>query len=424
MLDESKTEPYRFVHPGQTPTIRPDKVDKMATNKNWKGWRPQTLAVRGGQIRSPFQETSEALFLTSGYAYESPAEAEARFKGAPGYTYTRYANPTVTMFEERMALLEGAPAARATASGMAAVTASLLCCLRTGDHIVAAKALFGAIRFVIEDILPRYGIAITLVDGTDLAAWRRAMRDETKLALLETPSNPTLEIVDIKRVCEITHRVGARVIVDNAFASPALQQPMKFGADIVVHSSTKYIDGQGRVMGGVILCHEDFLSDHLQLFLRNTGPSASPFNAWVHLKSLETLQLRMRAHCENALKVAEFLSKQKKVEKVRYPFLKAHPQYRLARKQMSGGGGVVTFEVPGGKRAAFKVAKALKLIDISNNLGDTKSLLTHPATTTHQRMSKAARLEAGVTDELLRISVGLEDPADLADDLAQALAKI
>jgi O-succinylhomoserine sulfhydrylase len=396
----------------------------MATNKNSKGWRRQTLAVRGGQIRSPFQETSEALYLTSGYAYEGPEEAEARFKGAPGYTYTRYANPTVTMFEERMAFLEGAPFARATASGMAAVTASLLCCLRVGDHVVAAKAMFGACRFVIEDILPRYGIATTLVDGKDLGAWRNAVRKETKLAFLETPSNPTLEIVDLKRVCEIVQSVGARVIVDNAFATPILQRPMEFGADIVVHSTTKYTDGQGRVMGGVILCHEDFLMDHLQLFLRSTGPSASPFNAWVHLKSLETLELRMKAHCENAETVAGFLSKQKKVNKVLYPFRKDHPQYRLAKKQMSGGGGVVTFEVPGGKKAAFKVAKALKLIDVSNNLGDTKSLLTHPGTTTHQRMTPAARLEAGVTDGMLRISVGLEDPADLTDDLAQALAKI
>lgn len=396
----------------------------MATNKNSKGWRRQTLAVRGGQIRSPFQETSEALYLTSGYAYEGPEEAEARFKGAPGYTYTRYANPTVSMFEERMAFLEGAPVARATASGMAAVTASLLCCLRVGDHVVAAKAMFGACRFVIEDILPRYGIATTLVDGKDLAAWRGAMRKETKLAFLETPSNPTLEIVDLKRVCEIVHSAGARVIVDNAFATPALQRPMEFGADIVVHSTTKYTDGQGRVMGGVILCQEDFLMDHLQIFLRNTGPSASPFNAWVHLKSLETLELRMRAHCENAETIAEFLSKQKNVNKVLYPFRKDHPQYRLAKKQMSGGGGVVAFEVPGGKKGAFKVAKALKLIDVSNNLGDAKSLLTHPATTTHQRMTPAARLEAGVTDGMLRISVGLEDPADINDDLAQALAKI
>jgi O-succinylhomoserine sulfhydrylase len=328
------------------------------------------------------------------------------------------------MFEERMALLEGAPVARATSSGMAAVTASLLCSLRSGDHVIGAKAMFGACRFVIEEILPRYGIAVTMVDGTDLAAWRKAVRKETKNAFLETPSNPTLEIVDLKRVCEIVHAAGARVIVDNAFATPALQRPMEFGVDIVVHSSTKYIDGQGRVMGGVILCHEDFLMDHLQVFIRNTGPAASPFNAWVHLKSLETLQLRMNAHCENASLIADFLSKHEKVTHVRYPFRRDHPQYRLAKKQMSGGGGVVTFEVPGGKKAAFKVANALKLIDVSNNLGDAKSLITHPATTTHQRMTPAARLEAGVTDGLLRIAVGLEDPADLADDLAQALAKI
>ena len=396
----------------------------MATNKDWKGWRKQTLAVRGGQRRTAFQETSEALFLTSGYAYEGPEEAEDRFKGAPGYTYTRYANPTVSMFEERMALLEGAPQARATASGMAAVTATLLCCLRAGDHVVAAKALFGAIRYVLEEILPRYGIVVTLVNGTDLGAWKKAIRPETKLAFLETPSNPTLEIVDIRGVCDIAHKSGVRVVVDNAFASPALQRPFEFGADIVVHSSTKYIDGQGRALGGVILCKEDFLKDHLQIFLRNTGPSISPFNAWLHLKSLETLSLRMAAHCENAAAVAEFLSSEDNVARVLYPFRKDHPQYRLAKKQMSGGGGVVTFEVPGGKKSAFKLAKALKLVDVSNNLGDAKSLLTHPATTTHQRLTPEARLGAGVTDGMLRIAVGLEDVADICDDLSQALRKI
>lgn len=395
----------------------------MATNKDWKGWRKQTLAVRGGQRRTPFQETSEALFLTSGYAYEGPEEAEERFKGAAGYTYTRYANPTVSVFEERMALLEGAPEARATASGMAAVTATLLCCLRSGDHVVAAKALFGAIRYVLEDILPRYGIQVTLVNGTDLEAWRKAIRRETKLAFLETPSNPTLEIVDIAAVSDIAHKHGARVIVDNAFASPILQRPMELGADIVIHSSTKFIDGQGRALGGVILCKEDFLKDHLQIFLRNTGPSISPFNAWLHLKSLETLALRVRAHCENASTVAEFLSKTDKVSRVLYPFRSDHPQHKLAKKQMSGGGGVVTFEVEGGKKAAFKVAKSLKLVDVSNNLGDTKSLLTHPATTTHQRMTPEARAEAGVSDGMLRIAVGLEDAADICEDLAQALKK-
>jgi O-succinylhomoserine sulfhydrylase len=396
----------------------------MATNKNPSGWRQQTLAVRGGQQRSEFQETSEALYLTSGYAYEGPEEAEERFKGAPGYTYTRYGNPTTSVFEERMALLEGAPVGRATASGMAAVTATLLCCLKSGDHVVAARALFGAIRYVIEDVIARFGIASTIVDGTDPAAWRAAMRENTRLVFFETPSNPTLQIVDIEAIVRIAHSAGARVVVDNAFASPALQRPMQFGADIVVHSSTKYIDGQGRALGGVILCKEDFLKDHLQLFLRNTGPAMSPFNAWLHLKSLETLQLRMREHCRNAGIVAEFLATHKNIRHVLYPFSAKHPQAALARKQMSGGGGVVTFEVAGGKREAFKVANALKLIDISNNLGDAKSLLTHPATTTHQRMTPEARLAAGVTDAMLRIAVGLEDAADLCDDLDQALSTI
>jgi O-succinylhomoserine sulfhydrylase len=396
----------------------------MATNKNWQHWRRQTLAVRGAQTRSAFQETCEALYLTSGYAYEGPEEAEARFKGAPGYTYTRYANPTISMFEERMALLEGAPCGRATASGMAAVTATFLCYLKTGDHVVASRALFGAIRYVIEEVLPRFGIENTIVDGRDLAQWRNALTAKTKLVFFETPSNPTLEIVDMKKVVEIAHSAGALVAVDNAFATPALQRPFEFGADIVVHSSTKYIDGQGRALGGIILCKEDFLKDHLQIFLRNTGPAMSPFNAWLHLKSLETLELRMREHSRNAAQVAEFLSEQKNVTRVLYPFRKDHPQHALARKQMAAGGGVVTFEVVGAKKAAFQVAKALKLVDISNNLGDAKSLLTHPATTTHQRLSREARLAAGVTDGMLRIAVGLEDPADVCEDLAQALDRI
>jgi len=396
----------------------------MATNKNSKGWRRQTLAVRGGQIRTPFQETSEALFMTAGYAYENAEEAEARFKGAPGYTYTRYANPTVTMFEERLAFLEGAPHARATASGMAAVTATFLCCLRAGDHVVASRALFGAIRYVMEELLTRWGIKVSIVDGSDLDAWRAAMTEQTKMVFLETPSNPTLQIIDIKAVSAIAHKHGALVVVDNAFASPALQRPMEFGADIVIHSTTKYIDGQGRALGGAILCRDEFLKDHLQIFLRNTGPSISPFNAWLHLKSLETLDLRMAQHCKNASIVADFLAEQKKVLRVLYPFRKDHPQQKLAKKQMSGGGGVVAFEVPGGKKAAFAFARALKLVDISNNLGDAKSLLTHPATTTHQRMSPQARAEAGVSDGLLRIAVGLEDTADLCDDIAQALKKI
>ena len=395
---------------------------QMATKKTPGKWRARTRAVRSGQLRSEFQETAEALFLTSGYAYESPEEAESRFKGADGFVYTRYSNPTVSMFEARMAALEGAPVARATASGMAAVTATFLSALRTGDHVVGAKAMFGACRYVIEEILPRFGITNTLVDGDDVDQWQAAMKPQTKMLFLETPANPTLAIVDLKAVANIAHKGGALLIVDNAFASPALQRPMEFGADIVVHSSTKYIDGQGRCLGGVILCKEDFLKDHLQIFLRNTGPSISPFNAWVHLKSLETLDIRMRAHCEGAATVADFLAEQKKVSRVLYPFRPDHPQHNLARAQMEGGGGVVTFEIEGGKEAAYRVANALKLIDISNNLGDTKSLITHPATTTHQRLSPEARLGLGVTEGMMRLSVGLEDPADICDDLAQALS--
>ncbi|NIK89029.1 O-succinylhomoserine sulfhydrylase [Rhizomicrobium palustre] len=396
----------------------------MTTHKNSQGWRPQTLAVRGGQLRTGFQETAETLFLTSGYAYECPEEPEARFKGEQdGFTYTRYGNPTVSMFEARMAAFEGAPVARATASGMAAVSAVFLSALRVGDHVVAARAMFGACRFVVEDILARFGVTSTIVDGTDLDQWRKAVTPATKFFFLETPANPTLDIADLRAIAEIAHKAGARLVVDNAFASPALQRPMDFGADIVVHSSTKYIDGQGRAMGGVILCDEEFLSQHLQTYLRNTGPTISPFNAWLHLKSLETLNLRMKAHCENALAVANFLAKQKGVNRVLYPFRDDHPQVELAKAQMSGGGGVVTFALDGGKEEAFALLKAIRLIDISNNLGDAKSLMTHPATTTHCKMTPEARAQLGISDGMLRISVGLEDPADLCEDLEQALQK-
>ncbi len=394
----------------------------MATHKKPGKWRTRTTAVRGGQMRTPFQETSEALFLTSGYAYESPEEAEARFKGEiGGYQYSRFGNPTVTMFESRMAALEGAPVARATASGMAAVTTTFLSCLKTGDHVIGAKAMFGSCRFVIEDVLSRFGITHTLVDGDDVDQWAKAVTPATKILFLETPANPTLAIVDMKAVAKIAHDAGARLVVDNAFATPALQRPMEFGADIVIHSSTKYIDGQGRALGGVILCQEDFLKDHLQSYFRNTGPSISPFNAWLHLKSLETLDLRMRAHCQNAEAVADFLAKSPKITKVLYPFRPDHPQHNLARAQMEGGGGVVTFEIAGGKPAAFRFANALKLIDISNNLGDTKSLITHPETTTHQKLTPEARAELGISSGLMRISVGLEDAADLCEDLADAI---
>ncbi len=397
----------------------------MATNKKPGKWRARTLAVRGGQTRTAFQETAEALFMTSGYAYESADEAEARFTGAsPGYQYSRYANPTVSMFEERMCALEGAPVARATASGMAAVSATFLSGLKVGDHVVAARAMFGSCRYVIEDVLSRFGITHTLVDGEDLNQWADAVTPNTKMFFLETPSNPMLTLVDLKAVSQIADKASALLVVDNAFASPALQRPMEFGAHIVVHSSTKYIDGQGRALGGVILCKEDFLKDHLQPFLRNTGPSISPFNAWLHLKSLETLDLRMKAHCEGAAIVADHLAQQKNVTRVVYPFREDHPQYKLARKQMSGGGGVVTFEVPGGKPAAFRLENALKLIDVSNNLGDAKSIMTHPETTTHQKLTPEARAVLGITSGLVRLSVGLEDPADLCEDLDQALKAI
>jgi O-succinylhomoserine sulfhydrylase len=394
----------------------------MTTNKKTGNWRKRTLAVRGGTMRTPFQETSEALFLTSGYAYETAEEAEARFKGEiGGYQYTRLGNPTTAMFEERMAALEGAPVARATATGMAAVSSVMLSCLSAGDHVVAANAMFGSCRYVVESLLPRFGITFTLVDGEDVEQWRAAMRPNTKFLFLESPSNPTLSLVDLKAVAQIADAAGAVLAVDNAFATPILQRPMELGAHIVIHSSTKYIDGQGRALGGVILCREDFLNTHLQPFLRNTGPTASPFNAWLHLKSLETLDLRMRAHCQNAARVADFLAGHRKVTRVLYPFRADHPQHALARAQMEGGGGVVAFEVAGGKKAAFALANGLRTIDISNNLGDAKSLLTHPETTTHQKLTPQARAAQGISPGLLRISVGLEDSEDLCEDLDQAL---
>ncbi len=394
----------------------------MATNKKPGNWKKRTLAVRGGQTRTGFQETCEPLIFTAGYAYEAAEEAEARFQGiSPGYQYSRLSNPTVTMFEQRLAAMEGAPAARATATGMAAVSAAFLGTLKTGDHVVSANALFGSCRYVLENVLSRFGIETTFVDGGDLKAWEAAIRPSTRMFFLETPSNPTLAIFDIAAIARLAESAGARLVVDNAFASPALQRPMELGAHVVVHSTTKWIDGQGRALGGMILCRQDLLDENLHQFLRNTGPALSPFNAWLHLKSLETLDLRMKQHCENAQMVADFLAGQKKVTKLLYPFRPDHPQHNLARAQMSGGGGVVAFEVAGGKAAAFRLANALKLIDISNNLGDTKSLITHPETTTHQKLTAEARAAQGVTSGLMRLSVGLEDPDDLREDLEQAL---
>lgn len=397
----------------------------MGELKSGQKYGLKTRLVRGGLKRSENGETSEALYLTSGFAYDNPETAEARFKGEdPGFTYSRFGNPTVSMFEDRMALIEGAPVARATATGMAAVTTSLLCHLRQGDHVVAARAMFGGCRYVIEDVLPRYGITSTLVDGVDLGAWQEAVKPNTKVLFLETPANPTLEIIDLRGVANIAHKVGARLIVDNVFATPVLQRPMEFGADIVVYSATKHIDGQGRCLGGVILCDKKFLDDHLQTFMRNTGPSISPFNAWVMTKALETLDLRVRAMCEHAAAVADALARMPKVKRVLYPGRADHPQAELARAQMSLGGSLVSFHLDGGKDLAFRFANALNLIDISNNLGDAKSLITHPATTTHFRLTPAARAELGISDGMMRLSVGLEDPGDLIEDLSQALRSL
>lgn len=388
-------------------------------------WRPETQLVHGGTLRSGFGETSEALFLTQGFVYDSAEQAEARFKDEdPGFIYSRFSNPTIFMFEERVRLLEGAEASRATATGMAAVTAAMLCHLKAGDHVVAARALFGSCRYVIEDLCPRFGITSTLVDGGDLDQWRRAMRPNTRAVFFETPANPTLDLVDIVAVSKIAHDAGATVIVDNVFATPMLQKPLKLGADVVVYSATKHIDGQGRCLGGVVLSSEKFLKDHLHTFLRQTGPSISPFNAWVMLKGLETLPIRVKAQCESAAKVADALAGRPGVKRVLYCGRPDHPQAELARRQMSGGGQVVTFEIQGGKAAAFRFLNALRLIRISNNLGDSKSLVTHPATTTHQRLKPEQRAELGITDGMLRLSVGLEAAEDLIDDLNRGLAAI
>lgn len=386
---------------------------------------PDTLLVQGGTARSPYGETAEALYLTQGFVYDDAESCEARFKGEdPGFIYSRYGNPTTAMFESRMALLEGAQAARATASGMAAVNAALICQLKAGDHVVAARALFGSCRWIIEEFLPRFGVETTLVDGTNLDAWQAAVKGNTKVLFLESPTNPTLEIIDIAAVAQIAHKAGARLVVDNVFATPLLQKPFELGADVVVYSATKHIDGQGRCLGGVILASEAFIAEGLQTYLRQTGPSISPFNAWVLLKGMETLALRVERQQASAAAIADALAISPKVEKVIYPFRADHPQAELARRQMKGGGTLTTFVVGGGKEGAFRFANALRLIRISNNLGDSKSLLTHPATTTHQRFTPEARAEMGISDGLVRLSVGLEHPGDLLADLTQALEKV
>lgn len=385
--------------------------------------RPATQLVHGGGVRSQFGELSEALFLTQSFAYPTMEAAEARFKGEdPGFIYSRFSNPTVAMFEQRMCLLEGAEAARATASGMAAVTASLLAQLKAGDHVVSARALFGSCLYIVENLLPQLGISTTLVDGADLAAWQSAVRKETKLFFLESPTNPGLDVYDLQAIADIAHNAGARLVVDNVFATPMLQKPFAFGADVVVYSATKHIDGQGRCLGGIILASQALIEESVHNFLRQTGPAMSPFNAWIMLKGLETLPLRVAQQTANATKIADFLAAQPGVSRVIYPFRADHPQAALARRQMTGGGTLVTFDVAGGKAAAFRLANALEVVTISNNLGDAKSLITHPATTTHQRLTPEARAAMGIGDGMLRLSVGLEDADDLIEDLAIGLA--
>jgi O-succinylhomoserine sulfhydrylase len=384
--------------------------------------RPATQLVRGGQMRSGFDETAEALFLTSGFVYDSAEQAEATFLGTvQHYQYSRFGNPTVSMLEERLALLEGAEACRMTATGMAAVHASMLAHLKSGDRVVASRALFGSCHWIVSTLLPRYGIRTEFVDGGDLGQWKAALATPTNLVLLETPSNPMLDMVDLAAVCDLAHAAGAIVVVDNVFATPLLQKPMQFGADVVVYSCTKHMDGQGRVLGGAVLGRKKWVDEVLQPFIRNTGPSLSPFNAWVIIKGLETLHLRLPAMCRSAAAIADFLAERAEVARVLYPFRADHPQAALAKAQMAAGGSLVTFDVKGGKEAAFRFMNALGIVDVSNNLGDSKSLATHPATTTHMRVGAEERAKLGITDGTIRLSVGLEDVADLIADLSEAL---
>src|SRR6201995_3877082 len=388
-------------------------------------YRPETRLVHSGTLRSEFGETSEGLFLTQGYVYETAELCEARFKGEdPGFIYSRYSNPTIAMFEQRMIELEGAEACRSTATGMAAVTTAMLAPLKAGDHVVASKQIFGSCRYVVEDLLPRYGIETTLVNGLDLDDWKKAVRPNTKSFFLESPTNPTLDVLDIPAIAEIAHAAGARLVVDNVFATPIWQSPLSLGADVVVYSATKHIDGQGRCLGGVILSSEAFIAEHIHNFMRQTGPSLSPFNAWVLLKGLETLAVRVRAQTDTAGKVADALATHPKISRLVYPGRADHPQAALVKKQMRAGSTLVGFEVKGGKAGAFRCLNALKLAKISNNLGDSKSLVTHPATTTHQRLKPEARAELGVSDGFIRFSTGLEHADDLIEDLVQALEKV
>jgi O-succinylhomoserine sulfhydrylase len=390
-----------------------------------KQHRPETRLVQSGILRSQFGETSEALFLTQGYVYDSSAQAEARFKNEdPGFQYSRFANPTVAMLESRMAAFEGAEAARATATGMAAVTLALVGQVKAGDHVVASRALFGSCLYVVEDYLPRFGVTSTIVDGNDLQAWRDAVQPNTKTFFLESPTNPTLEVLDIAEIAKIAHAAGATLVVDNVFSTPLWQSPLELGADCVVYSATKHIDGQGRCLGGLILGSEKFIMDNVHVLLRQTGPSMSPFNAWVMLKGLETLPVRVRQQTENAGKLADALAGHDKVSRLIYPGRPDHPQAAIVKKQMRGGSNLVAFEVVGGKKGAFAFQDALRMVRISNNLGDAKSLITHPATTTHQRITQGQRDALGISDGFVRLSCGLEHVDDLIEDVFDALKAV
>jgi O-succinylhomoserine sulfhydrylase len=384
--------------------------------------REDTNLARGGQTRSGFDETAEALFLTSGYVYESAEQAEAAFAGdVDHYLYSRYGNPTVTMFEERLRLLEGAEAGWSTASGMAAVFWSLAALLEQGDRVVASRDLFGSCFVILDELLPRWGIHTQFVDGSRLDEWERALTEPAKVVFFESPSNPMQSLVDVRAVSELAHAAGATVVVDNVFATPILQKPLELGADVVVYSTTKHIDGQGRTMGGAILGSEQYIQERLKQFMRHTGPTLSPFNAWVLVKSLETLKLRVAHQTQSAIELATHLEGVDGITRVWYPGLPSHPQADLAKEQMAGGGTVVTFEVAGGKEQAFRVLNGTRIIDISNNLGDSKSLITHPATTTHRRIGPDARARVGITDGVIRVSVGLEAVDDLKEDLTSAV---
>ena len=388
-----------------------------------RNWKPATQLVHEGTLRSGFGEMSEAIFLTQGYVYPTAEAAEARFKGEePGFIYSRYANPTVSMFEQRMCALEGAEDARATASGMAAVAAAILCSLKAGDHIVAARAVFGSCRWIVETLAPNYGIEATLVDGRDIANWEKAVRPNTKLFFLESPANPTLEVVDIAAVAALATSIGARLVVDNVFATPLQQRPLELGAHVVVYSATKHIDGQGRCLGGIILSDKEWIDENLHNYFRHTGPSLSPFNAWNLLKGLETLPIRVAQQTRNAARIADFLAGRPEVEQVIYPGRADHPQADIVSKQMKGGSTLICIHLKGGKQAAFAFQNALDIVLISNNLGDAKSLITHPATTTHKNVSDEARAELGIGAGTLRFSAGLEDADDLLEDIDRALA--